>query len=250
MAPLGLPSGEKLGVERFFNLRKIRVQGAKTYGAVGATVILIGLAAVASMRSTESAGATLPEEQQGALDPMLEARSKGAEDAPIQVYELSDFQCPYCKQFFDDTWGILQDEYIDTGKMRVTFINLPLIQIHPNAPAAHEVAMCVARQDSEKFWAIHDRLFETQGEWGPMPNPLEFIVGLGVEVGADQEVLQQCMDAGETRNVVMADVQLAIQNRLNSTPTFVIDGAVLQGAAGIDTWRPILDSIYAEKRGQ
>src|SRR6266545_1553093 len=90
----------------------------------------------------------------------LAARAMGAATAPVTVYEMSDFQCPFCKRHVDQTFPTLEKEYVATGKVRWIFINLPLSSIHPNAVAAAEFAMCAARHG--KFWPAHDALYRTQ----------------------------------------------------------------------------------------
>src|SRR5207245_2848170 len=76
-----------------------------------------------------------------APDP-LAARTKGSSGAPITVYEMSDFQCPYCREFALNTMPKLERQYIRTGKVRFIYINLPLINVHKNAAAAAQAAMC------------------------------------------------------------------------------------------------------------
>src|SRR5213593_2629403 len=80
----------------------------------------------------------------------LAARSKGRPDAPVTVYEMSDFQCPYCRAFALTTMPILEREYVQTGKVRLVYINLPLTTLHANAARAAELAVYAARQG--KFW--------------------------------------------------------------------------------------------------
>jgi protein-disulfide isomerase len=226
------------------------VNRAKTLGAAAAALVLVGLIVAAWARTPTSAGtptATGVPLNPGAQDPMLEARSKGSPDAPITIYELSDFQCPYCKIFFDSTWESLQAEYIETGKARITFLNLPLISLHANAAEAHEYAMCAAAQD--QFWRMHDLLFETQETWGPMTDPTPYFVSLGEQLEMDQAAFRQCITSGAVRTLIAGDVQLAIQNGLNSTPTFIVEGGAFSSAAPIEVWRPILDSIYVAKTG-
>ena len=111
----------------------------------------------------------------GQPDP-LAARAKGAAAAPITVYEMSDFQCPFCKRHVDETFPVLEKEYVATGKVRWIFINLPLSSIHPNAVAAAEFAMCAARHG--KFWPAHDALYRTQAKWAPLKNPAGYLLGL------------------------------------------------------------------------
>src|SRR5690348_10355143 len=98
-------------------------------------------------------------------DPIA-ARTKGRSDAPITIYEMSDFQCPYCRQFALETLPLLERDYIATGKVRMVFINFPLTNVHKNAIVAAEVAMCAAQQ--QRFWPMHDLLFRHQPEWAQL----------------------------------------------------------------------------------
>ncbi len=223
---------------------------AKTYGAATAALVLAGLAVAAWVRTPDagpSAAALSTVAAPPPADPMLEARTKGSSDAPITIYEMSDFQCPFCLTFFKDFWPAIQEEYVETGKVKFTFLNLPLISIHSHAAEAHEYAMCAAAQD--QFWAMHDRLFETQETWSPMEDATPYFVTLAEQLNLDQAAFKQCIESGSVRSIVASDVRLAMQNGLNSTPTFIIEGGALQGILPLDTWRAILDSIYAAKTG-
>src|SRR5260370_19481964 len=84
-------------------------------------------------------------------------RSKGRSDAPVTVYEMSDFQCPYCRDFALTTFRVLEREYVETGKVRFVYVNLPLTNLHPNAAAAGAAALCAARQ--RRLLPMHDLLF-------------------------------------------------------------------------------------------
>src|SRR5690349_24940972 len=99
--------------------------------------------------------ATLLPTGQHPADP-LAARTKGSAKAPVVVYEMADFQCPACREFAVTTLPVLDKAYVQSGKVRWVFVNLPLTNIHKNAVAAAQVAMCAARQN--KFWPVHDAL--------------------------------------------------------------------------------------------
>ena len=88
---------------------------------------------------------------------------KGNANAPVTVVEFSDFQCPFCSRFFTQTLPALQENYIDTGKIKLVYKDLPLDNLHPNARPAHIAAECADEQG--KFWEYHDVLFEKQSEW-------------------------------------------------------------------------------------
>lgn len=180
-----------------------------------------------------------------AQDDPLAARSKGSARAPVTVYEMSDFQCPYCKRHVDQTFPSLEKEYIATGKVRWVFINLPLPSLHPNAVAAAEFAMCAARQG--KFWPAHDLLYRRQDAWGPLKEPEPFLLGLADSLKLGKAQLTSCVKQGETREEVRDDSDGAVKAGASSTPTFYIEGGLLTGALGPEVWRPILDSIYRAK---
>jgi protein-disulfide isomerase len=131
---------------------------------MGVLVMLTLLAGVWQLRSKDPEPTPATGDATGAQDALLDART------------VSDFQCPYCRQFWELTLPALKEEYIATGQIRLIFINLPLASIHPNAPAAHEFAMCSARQGL--FWPVHDLLFQTQGDWKGLDDLAPFFMGM------------------------------------------------------------------------
>jgi protein-disulfide isomerase len=175
----------------------------------------------------------------------LAARSKGTLSAPITVYEMSDFQCPFCKRHAEKTFPALEKEYIATGKARWIFINYPLTSLHSNALAAAEFAMCAAKQG--KFWPAHDLLYRLQPSWAPLNSPEQFLLGLGDSLKLNTDKLTECLDKNETRGEVQGDAEGAVKAGATSTPTFYIEGSLLKGAFPPEIWRPILDSIYLAK---
>src|SRR5260370_29337133 len=119
----------------------------------------------------------------------LAARSKGRPDAPVTVYEMSDFQCPYCRGFALETMPLLEQEYVATGKVRLVSINLPLTSPHRNAFAAAALALCAARQN--RFWPLHDLLFRHQNYSAPSPEPRAYLLSLGDSPGLTRATLSR-----------------------------------------------------------
>lgn len=183
--------------------------------------------------------------QDDAASLMFPARTKGDSTAPIQIYEVSDFQCPYCRMFSMETLPALEREYIRTGKVRFTFLNFPIAQSHPNAPAAHELAMCAARQD--RFWPVHDILYRTQGTWAALSEPGPYFRSLADSAGLDRKALEECFTSGSVRWLIQAEAEMSWRAGVTSTPSFIIEGGLLKGHAPIELWRPILDSLYGAK---
>jgi protein-disulfide isomerase len=177
--------------------------------------------------------------------PSLAPRSRGAETAPITVYEMSDFQCPYCRRFALNTFPALDREYISTGKVRWVFINYPLTMIHPNAAVAAEVAMCAAR--AGKFWDVHDLLFRNQSTWAPLTEPGAFFLTLADSAAIPAAPFRKCLADRATLQEIASDAKGASQSGATSTPSFYIEGGLLPGAQPVEVFRQILDSIYTVK---
>src|SRR2546426_717938 len=176
----------------------------------------------------------------------LAARSKGRPGAPVTVYEMSDFQCPYCRSFALTTLPILEREYVQTGKVRLVYINLPLPYLHANALAAALVATCAARQG--KFWPMHDALFQHQEAWAALKDPVPYLLALADSAaGLDRARLARCVTEPAAAAEVRSDAARATASGATSTPTFYIEGGLLEGAQPIEVFRAALDSVYRSK---
>jgi protein-disulfide isomerase len=177
----------------------------------------------------------------------LAARTKGRADAPVTIYEMSDFQCPYCRQFTLETMPLLERDYVATGKVRVVYINFPLTSVHRHAAVAAEVATCAARQ--RRFWPMHDLLFRHQRDWADLGDgpARDYLLALGDSAGLDRPLLTRCVASGSSAAEVRADAERARRTGANSTPSFYIEGGLLEGAAPITVFHQVLDSIYRSK---
>ncbi|MEP6688984.1 MAG: thioredoxin domain-containing protein [Gemmatimonadales bacterium] len=175
----------------------------------------------------------------------LAGRIRGAATAPVTVYEMSDFQCPYCRTFALTTFPQLDSLYIATGKVRWAFINFPLTSIHDNALAAAEVAMCAAQQNA--FWRVHDLLYKHQDTWAPLKQPGAFFLTLADSAKISRPALLACVQAAATREAVRQEAQGAERSGAGSTPSFYIEGGLLTGAQPLPVFRQVLDSIIRIK---
>jgi len=179
-------------------------------------------------------------------DQLIAARSKGRATAPVTLYEISDFQCPFCAEFALQTMPALEREYIATGKVRLIFVNFPL-PMHRNSVPAAELAMCAARQG--RFWPMHDLLFRNQERWEGLAEPGSYFLSLGDSAGANRDSLVACVRAGAERALVRSDAEGAVRSGAQSTPTFYIEGGLVVGAQPIEVFRTVLDSIVRAKAG-
>ncbi len=181
-------------------------------------------------------------------DPLIAQRTKGDPAAPITIYEATDFACSWCREFYRLTLPEIEREYIETGKVKLIFLNLPLPRLHPNSPAAHEFAMCAASQD--RFWPVHDLLYRHQAEWAPLEEPRAYFTNLADSASLDIERLNECFDTGATRWLVQNEAEsIAQKAKITSAPSFIIETVVFAGYRPIESWRPILDSLLAAKTG-
>ena len=173
------------------------------------------------------------------------ARIQGSSTAPIWVIEVSDFQCPFCKQWHDETYKKLRDEFVKTGKIRLAYINFPLNQ-HVNAWPAAETAMCAGAQG--KFWEMHDALFVNQKKWEQLPSPALFFDSLARATGINVPRWQQCVQSGKMKPWIQADYDRAQAAGAASTPTFIIGDRMLTGAQPIENLRGAIDSALAKAK--
>ena len=184
-------------------------------------------------------------QQSSPTDPLV-TRSKGAATAPVTVYEMADFQCPACRTFTLNVMPVLQKQFVETGKVRWVFVNFPLVSIHPNAMAAAEVAMCASHQ--KRFWETHDALYYGQDEWARLDQPRATLITLAQRAGVNRTKLVACLDSATVRPEIEQDAQRAMRAGANATPSFYIEGGLLQGSpATPEPMVRILDSIYTAR---
>ena len=172
-------------------------------------------------------------------------RIQGSPTAPVWVIEVSDFQCPYCKQWHDETYGKLRDEFVRTGKVRLAYINFPLAQ-HVHARPAAEGAMCAGAQG--KFWEMHDALFTSQTKWEGLPSSASFFDSLARSTGVDFARWRECVQSGKMRAWIQADHDRAEAAGAASTPSFMIGDKILVGAQPIENLRSAIDSALAKSK--
>jgi len=171
-------------------------------------------------------------------------RIMGNPAANVWLIIISDFQCPFCKRWHDEAWEPIRRDYVETGKIRVAYVNLPL-SMHRNAwPAAH-AAMCASVQG--KFWPMQDGLFRTQEAWEGAADPYPAFEALAKDAGADVEALRACIKAGTMRPLIEGDAERAGNAGAQSTPTFFVGGRPLIGAQPLAAFREAIDAALAAK---
>jgi protein-disulfide isomerase len=142
-------------------------------------------------------------------DPVL-----GSSDAPLTLVEFSDYQCPYCGRFFKNTYPVLKEEYIKTGKLRYVYRDFPL-SFHKQAPKAHEAASCVGEQG--KYWEMHDSIFSDQKKM-----EVEDLREKARVLGVDMSTFNSCLDSGKYAAEIKKDIADGTKAGVRGTPSFVL----------------------------
>ena len=171
-------------------------------------------------------------------------RVMGKASATVWMIEVSDFQCPFCRTWHDSTYPSLKKEYIETGKVRLAYLNFPL-NMHANAIPAAQAAMCAALQG--KFWEAHDRIFQAQDRWKALSDPRPLLDSLAVAAGADLATQRGCTQSQRMTALIRADMVRSEQAGVESTPMFFIGNHRILGAAPVATFRAVIDSALAGK---
>jgi len=162
--------------------------------------------------------------------------SEGPDDAPIVIVEFSDFQCPFCTKWHNETYLPLMEEYPD--QIKLVYRNFPLISIHPDAYLSAEAAMCAG--DQGRYWDYHEALFESV--YGLGTDALyQYAEDLGLEIDG----FTLCLDEHKYKDFVRADMEYAMSIGVQSTPTFYVNGIPIVGAQPIQVFRSVIDDELA-----
>ncbi len=161
--------------------------------------------------------------------------SLGPDDAEIVIVEFSDFQCPFCRKFHDETYQSLLDAY--PGQIRFVYRNLPLTSIHPNAMPAAVASLCANDQDA--YWDYHEKLFssETLDE----ATYIQYATDLDLNV----DTFTACLSDGSHDAFIQEDMQFALDLGVQSTPTFFVNGLAIVGAQPLTNFQQIIDKELA-----
>ena len=176
------------------------------------------------------------------------APSMGDPDAKVVLVEFSDYQCPFCKRFAERTLPRLIEDYVETGKVRLVFLDFPLDSIHPAARSAAIAARCAGRQG--KYWEMHDRMFLQQRALRRQPWPT-----MAEQLGLDTAAFDACMAEDGHDKRIKRDMANGYRAGVRGTPTFVlgteVDGGTLKatelirGARPYASFKQVIDRLLA-----
>lgn len=173
-------------------------------------------------------------------DPVL-----GEDDAPVTIIEFSDYQCPFCRKFWQDTFTQLKKDYIDTGKAKFVYRDFPL-GFHPMAIPAAEAANCAREKGGdEAYFKMHDKMFEEQNklDGGSVQSTVQFtkddLKKWAKDIGYN---IDSCLDSGKYAQEVQNDFADGGSAGVQGTPAFFINGRLLSGAQPYAAFKQAIDA--------
>lgn len=191
--------------------------------------------------SLTAQGAVVPSDQREILEAAGQARTKGATDAPLRIVEISDFECPFCAQYYQETYPVVDSLYVESGIARYVWISFPNSR-HRRAWPAIEAAFCAGA--AGRFWEMHDILFETREEWTEAEDPHARFVDYAGRAGVEPESFEACLRNDQTAPLQVSDYESALRSGITSTPFFIVgDSLAIQGTVPPDRFRAAVDSV-------
>jgi len=189
-----------------------------------------------------------PSQPQNVLVSIDDDPIKGDPNAPVTLIEFSDYQCPFCKRFYDNVLGQIDDEYISKGKVRLVFRDYPL-GFHQKAMPAAIAANCAGEQG--KYWVLHDFFFEN-----PDKLDISAVLASAEELGLDKEEFEICVNDKTNEAEVIKDFEAGQKYGVRGTPSFFIGktgdgkkmtGVYVRGAQPYNVFKNHIDNLLAEK---
>jgi protein-disulfide isomerase len=162
--------------------------------------------------------------------------AKGIEKAPLTLVEFSDFQCSFCRKFWEQTLPKIEEKYIDKGRVRFVYRHFAILG-KPSVAAA-QASECAHEQG--RFWAYHDKLFESAD------SPLAFtnskLKSYARELGLEGRVFDRCLDSERYKESVDGMTAVGAFLGARGTPTFFLNGRLLVGAQPIEVFDAAIEA--------
>lgn len=187
-----------------------------------------------------------PADNQKATTSLDDDAVKGNKDkAKVAIVEFSDYECPFCKRFYEQTLSQLTKEYIDTNKAVFVYRDLPLDALHPNARNAAIAAECAGDESAAKYLEYHNNIFETEDVLSE-----DKLKDIAKEIGLNTNKFNDCFDNERTADEVKKDESDAAAVGINGTPGFVVgtlksdgtvEGEVISGALPFSEFQKVID---------
>jgi protein-disulfide isomerase len=157
---------------------------------------------------------------------------KGEVNAPVLMVEFSDFECPFSKRFYKETFPKIEKEYISTGKVKFAYRDY-ILPFHPLAQPSAIASRCAGKKN--KFWEIFDKLSNSE-------KLDQDVISMSAKaVGLDKDEFSKCMNDPSLKKEVKNDMEEAVKFGVSGTPAFFINGRMVVGAVPFEAFKQIID---------
>lgn len=167
------------------------------------------------------------------------SNTQGEASATVTLIEYSDFQCPYCKRFYDSVLSRIITDYVKTGKVKLSYKNYAFLG--DESRWAAQAAECAA--DQGKFWEMHELLFTRQQGENSGAFSKENLINLAKEVKVDGAKFSDCLNQDTTLERVQEDISEGNRIGVRGTPTFLLNGKLIVGAQPYEAFKTALDAV-------
>jgi protein-disulfide isomerase len=199
---------------------------------VGAALVIAGLLAAPSIRNAMTPVGEIVQITPNS-PPNANANSMGDPNAPVKIEEYSDFQCPYCKQFNDDTEQQMINSFVATGQVYFVYNSMGnwvsdnIGRGGTESQDAAEAAYCAG--DQNKFWEYHDMLFANWKGEGVGSFTPKRLMAFAEALNLNMNEFNSCYNSNKYRSKVQQDKVNGIKAGINGTPAFIINGKLVEG---------------------
>ena len=210
----------------------------RVYLIVGVVLVALAIAAFLILPTLKPVG-TITEAPVRTRN-SVSFNSVGDPNAKIKIVEYSDYQCPYCKRFTDETEQLLLDSYINTGKVYFEYRTFGLF-IGDESLRAGEASYCAG--DQEKFWDMHDLIFANQNGENVGTFADARLVAFAQKLGLDMTKFNDCFNSNKYKDKVLQDGVDGQAAGVKATPSFVVNGKLVEGAVPFNAFQAELDPL-------
>jgi protein-disulfide isomerase len=170
------------------------------------------------------------------------SNTDGDAAAAVTIIEYSDFQCPFCKRFHDQVEQQIVDQYVKTGKVKLSYKHFPFLG--DESKWAAQAAECAA--DQNRFWDYHDTLFARQAGENAGGFTKDKLIALATEIKLNTDTFTQCLNGDKTLERVTADANEGNTLGVRGTPSFLINGKLLVGAQPFEAFKNAIEAALAK----
>jgi protein-disulfide isomerase len=206
-----------------------------------------GIAPVEATTQGEASEFTPPKPVTLDLEPEALAFAVGDPEAPVQIVEFTDYQCPFCARHAFQTMPGVVEKLVETDRVFYAIKDLPLDAIHPEARSASVAARCAGEQDA--YLAMHDTIFAAQADWsGSGEQSAKIFAGLAKDLELDVDAFEACVADGSQAAGVQANFEEAMALNVNSTPFFFLNGYAVSGAQPYELFEMAVELAESGRR--